>query len=95
MDENNFLRILHTVCGDDGGVMVHHEPPAIMKLKDIGDVEWTANYVMEGDHGDPSHTVQNPCPHFKSLQWKPYLPVVETELPSLHHCVKPKDEEYK
>jgi len=90
MDENNFLLILHTVCGDDGGVVVHHEPSSIMKLKDIGNVELT--YVMERDRGDPSHAAQNPCPRFNDIRWKPYLPVVETEVPSLHHCVKPKNE---
>lgn len=85
----NLLMILHTVHGDDRAVMVHHEPPAIVEFKHIGDAERTASHVMVSDHGDPSHVGQNPGPDIKGLYVKPYLPVIETKLPSLHHRVVP------
>ena len=84
--------LIHLSINEHRTMMVHHEPPAIMELKNICYVKWPSFHVNESFHCDPSHVCKHPSPYIPHLEVDTLVPV-EGKLPALYYCIVPEERE--
>lgn len=69
-------------------VMMHHVPSTIMKLVNVGYVEWPCIHVNIGFHANPSHIGKHTSPYVTDLKINPLFPI-KCNLPTLNYGIIP------
>lgn len=74
-------------------VMVNHVPLLVVKLIDIGHMEWPRVYINISFHGNPCHITEHTSsyiPYLKGNTWtSPSLNPIECQSPTINHCSIP------
>lgn len=71
-----------------GAVMMHHVPSTVMKLVNVGHIEWPRIHVNICFHANPSHICKHTSPYITDLKINPLFPI-KCNLPTLNYGIIP------